>query len=125
MSKCYSCRHDPSYLDDLCVRRRERAYRPVRTEDEPIRSQDVEGVVDIGGQIVRAPDLPVGLGDESAELPGRIRQVAPGAQPFTFGGQRILLMLVNFQDAPTQPYTPASAHDLVFGSTSAFFIENS
>jgi len=54
-----------------------------------------------------------------------VQQVAPGAQPFTFGGQRILLMLVNFQDAPTQPYTPASAHDLVFGSTSAFFIENS
>jgi hypothetical protein len=54
-----------------------------------------------------------------------VQQVAPGAQPFTLGAQRTLLMLVNFQDAPTQPYTPASAHDVVFGSTSAYFLENS
>ena len=54
-----------------------------------------------------------------------VQQVAPGTQPFTFGAQRTLLMLVNFQDAPTQPYTPASAHEVVFGSTSAFFLENS
>ena len=54
-----------------------------------------------------------------------VQQVAPGAQPFTFGAQRTLLMLVNFQDAPAEPYTPASAYEVVFGSTNAFFLENS
>jgi hypothetical protein len=55
----------------------------------------------------------------------QVQQATPAPAPPTIGEQRTLVMLVNFQDAPTEPYTPAAAHDVVFGSTSAFFAENS
>jgi hypothetical protein len=46
--------------------------------------------------------------------------------PNTFGAQSTLVMLVNFQDAPSnRPYTVASAQSVVFGTGSAFFLENS
>ena len=47
------------------------------------------------------------------------------AVPNTFGEQRTLVMLVNFQDKPSEPYTLADAHSVVFGTTSDFFRENS
>jgi hypothetical protein len=47
------------------------------------------------------------------------------ALPNTFGDQRTLVILVNFSDAPAQPYTPADAQDLVFNTVSNFFLENS
>ena len=47
------------------------------------------------------------------------------ALPNTFGEQRTIVILVNFSDAPAQPYTPAYAQDLVFNSVSNFFLENS
>jgi hypothetical protein len=47
------------------------------------------------------------------------------ASPATFGQQRTLVMLVNFQDNPTQPYTVEAAHRVTFEETSAFFLENS
>jgi M6 family metalloprotease-like protein len=53
---------------------------------------------------------------------------SPSAAPLpnTFGAQSTLVMLVNFQDAPgNQPYTVASAQSVVFGTGSAFFLENS
>jgi hypothetical protein len=45
--------------------------------------------------------------------------------PNTFGAQNTLVILVNFQDIPTQPYTAASAQDVVFNQTSSFQMENS
>jgi hypothetical protein len=49
-----------------------------------------------------------------------------GPLPNTFGAQSTLVILVNFQDAPTnQPYTVAAAQSLVFGTVSSFFMENS
>ncbi len=51
---------------------------------------------------------------------------AAGPLPNTFGAQSTLVILVNFQDAPTnQPYTVADAQSLVFGTVSNFFLENS
>ena len=51
---------------------------------------------------------------------------APAPVANTFGEQRTLVILVNFQDAPTdQPYTPDFISDLIFGETSDFFFENS
>jgi Gametolysin peptidase M11 len=47
------------------------------------------------------------------------------ALPNTFGEQRTLVMLVNFRNAPTQPYTPAYVQDLVFNTVNNFFLENS
>src|SRR5712692_2517017 len=49
-----------------------------------------------------------------------------GPLPYTFGAQSTLVILVNFQDAPTnQPYTVADAQSLVFGSVNNFILENS
>src|SRR6266852_5103890 len=46
--------------------------------------------------------------------------------PNTFGAQSTLVILVNFQDAPTnQPYTVAYAQSVVFGTTISFILENS
>jgi hypothetical protein len=45
--------------------------------------------------------------------------------PNTFGPQKTLVLLVNFQDNPSQPYTTAFAEDVVFNTTSNFHYENS
>jgi hypothetical protein len=47
------------------------------------------------------------------------------ALPNTLGDQRTVIILVNFSDAPSEPYTPAYAQDLVFNTVSHFFLENS
>lgn len=52
-------------------------------------------------------------------------QAVAAALPNTFGAQNTLVMLVNFQDNPTQPYTPATAQSVVFTTTSNFDMENS
>jgi len=47
------------------------------------------------------------------------------ASPNTFAAQKTLVMLVNFQDKATQPYTVATARSTVFNTTSNFDLENS
>jgi hypothetical protein len=47
------------------------------------------------------------------------------ALPNTFDEQRTLVLLVNFQDNPSQPYSLDHARRVVFESTSDFFLENS
>ncbi|MBI3330163.1 MAG: peptidase M11 [Nitrospinae bacterium] len=51
-------------------------------------------------------------------------QVLAAALPNTFGGQKTLVMLVNFSDKTTQPYTIAYAQD-VLTTTSNYDLENS
>ncbi len=53
--------------------------------------------------------------------------VAPlaAALPYTLGEQRTLMILVNFQNAVVEPYTPASASNLLFTTVSNFYRENS
>lgn len=47
-------------------------------------------------------------------------------QPNTFGEQKTLVMLINFQDAPAnQPWTVEQARSMVFGNVSNYFLENS
>lgn len=43
----------------------------------------------------------------------------------TTGEQRVAVLLVNFQDNNTQPYTLAQAQDVVFAQTSGYYRENS
>jgi hypothetical protein len=51
---------------------------------------------------------------------------ATSSLPNTIGEQRTVVLLVNYQDNPTdQPYTLAAATELVFGTVSNFFLENS
>lgn len=45
--------------------------------------------------------------------------------PNAFGDQRVLVMLVNFQDNPVEPYTTEFARSVFFNETSDFFLENS
>jgi hypothetical protein len=47
------------------------------------------------------------------------------ASPNTFGEQRVIVILVNFQDNPSIPYSAASAYTTTFQSTSSFYAENS
>ena len=50
---------------------------------------------------------------------------SPAPVANSFGEQRTLVILVNFQDNPVEPYTPQFAHDVIIGETSDFFFENS
>ena len=52
-------------------------------------------------------------------------QTLATALPNTFGAQPTLVILVNFQDKATQPYTVATAQNVVFSQTSNFDLENS
>ena len=45
--------------------------------------------------------------------------------PRTFGAQNTLVILVNFQDNATQPFSAEYARDVTFGTTSNFKVENS
>ncbi len=54
-----------------------------------------------------------------------VRTLAAAPVPNTFGAEPTLVILVNFQDNPTQPYTLSDAQSVVFGTTSNFFWENS
>src|SRR5262245_17304353 len=42
----------------------------------------------------------------------------------TFGPQQALVILINFQDNTTQPYSVASAQDVTFNQTSNYYLEN-
>ncbi len=52
-------------------------------------------------------------------------QVLSSALPSTLGEQRTLVVLVNFRNNTSQPYTVDFANNVVFGTTSDFFLENS
>ncbi len=54
-----------------------------------------------------------------------VQTVIPAPLINTLGEQRTLLILVNFSDAPTQPYTPDAARSMMFDTTSRFYLENS
>ncbi|PWT89578.1 MAG: hypothetical protein C5B54_08690, partial [Acidobacteria bacterium] len=43
----------------------------------------------------------------------------------SFGVQNTAVLLVNFQDEATQPWTPAQTNDLVFNTINSFYFENS
>lgn len=45
--------------------------------------------------------------------------------PNTLGKQDVLVLLVNFQDNPVQPWTPQQAEEMVFGTVNDYYQENS
>jgi len=84
---------------------------------------------------VEAPQLPTGthvrvrgvrLGQALA-LNGTGGSVQPlsSVAPNTFGVQKTIVILVNFQDKATQPYTPSQAQSVAFTTTSNHYKENS
>ena len=54
-----------------------------------------------------------------------VQQLAPAPLPKTLGALRTIVILVNFSDDPTQPYTVGDAQAAMFNVTSSFFLENS
>ena len=52
-------------------------------------------------------------------------QVLGLPSPNTFGQQRVAVILVNFQNNMSQPYTAATAHNVTFGQTNQFYLDNS
>ncbi len=49
----------------------------------------------------------------------------PAVLPNTLGEQDVLVLMVNFQDNPVQPWTLEQAQELVFGTVNDFYQENS
>ena len=54
----------------------------------------------------------------------QVTSTATSIAPNTFGVQKVLMILVNFQDKPTQPYTVADAQN-VLATTSNYYLEAS
>ncbi len=65
-----------------------------------------------------------GLALSSGSNSGSFQALSSGLSN-TLGAQNTLLVLVNFQDAPSQPYSTSYAYDVVFNTTSNFDLENS
>lgn len=63
----------------------------------------------------------VASGTSSASL----QTVSNSALPNAFGAQDTLVVLVNFQNNTTQPYTPTYAYNETFVNNSNFYLENS
>jgi hypothetical protein len=65
--------------------------------------------------------------DSALAAEGESAVVIPvaSALPYTFGEQRTLMILVNFSDKMTQPYTTATAHNMIFATMNDFDRENS
>jgi hypothetical protein len=52
-------------------------------------------------------------------------QTMASISPNTFGEQKVLVLLVNFQDKATQPWTTTQVQDLVFNQVNNFYKESS
>ena len=52
-------------------------------------------------------------------------QTVTPASAYTFGVQQTLVVLINFLDNATQPYTAATAQSITFDQTRSFYLENS
>ena len=63
-------------------------------------------------------DLALASGATNSSASTGSLQVVSAALPNTSGSQNILVILVNFQDLATQPWTPQSAASLIFGTGS-------
>lgn len=69
----------------------------------------------------------VQLGDDLAADggPGGSVELVSTVLPKTFGDQRTLVILVNFEDKPTEPATVEAVRKLLFTDVSKFYLENS
>ncbi len=54
---------------------------------------------------------------------GSVQPMAMSVVPNTLGEQKVLVLLVNFLDKQTQPYTIQQARDLVFGTVNNYYRE--
>lgn len=100
-------------------------HPPKLQSGNKVRIEGVEVQVDHAMSVEMAVEsgvndiLVLELGSDSTDIGG------PAQLSNTFGEQPTLVLLINFQDIPTQPYTVAEADQLVFNTTSDFYLENS
>lgn len=85
---------------------------------------DREG--DIDADFAVAPDdnailnLAAGGGSTGGATGG-----SEAAVPYTFGEQKTLVIMINFQDDPKQPFTKTEISNMIFGTVNDFIVENS
>jgi alpha-galactosidase-like protein len=85
----------------------------------------------LSGSLVRVRGVRVedhlaveGAADGSTTTTQSVQTLASIA-PNTFGEQKVLVLLVNFQDKATQPWTTTQVRDIVFNSVDSFYRESS
>jgi hypothetical protein len=66
-----------------------------------------------------------GGADDSANTDMQAMQTLASVAPNTFGEQKVLVLLINFQDKLTQPWTATQVRDVIFTSVNNFYKESS
>jgi hypothetical protein len=90
-------------------------HPPKALSGDTVRVQGVKLGIDVATE---------GTGADGALAESSI-QLVTTALPNTFGEQKALWILVNFQDKVQEPYTLAAAHDMLFTTVNSFYRENS
>ncbi len=109
--------HPPGLLSGTKVRARGLVLAGVRAKD----AGEADGAIALDGSGTSLEILEVGGsgGTSSSETTAAVL-------PNTFGAQKTVVILVNFQDKPTeQPWTVDQARSVMFGTLSDYFRENS
>jgi hypothetical protein len=85
-------------------------------------SRDLQSGTQVQVQGVRAGDVMV---LRSSGMAMAASGASPLVLPNSFGAQKTLVILVNFRDLTTQPYSPSTAYSVTFTSASNFYLNNS
>lgn len=78
-----------------------------------------------GVRVGDAVALESGKKSVRATASGKYEPMAMTVPPNTFGEQKVLVLLVNFQDKQTQPWTVSQVQSTVFGTVNNFYRESS
>ena len=78
-----------------------------------------------GVRVGEAIAIQSGRDNLSASESSRFETMAMAVAPYTFGEQKVLVLLVNFQDRTTQPWTADQVRSVVFTSVNNFYKESS
>src|SRR5262249_46169764 len=85
-------------------------------------SKDLQSGTQLQVQGVRSGDV---MALRSGGMTMAASVAAPSVLPNSFGAQKTLVILVNFQDLATQPYSTSTAYNVTFTSASNFYLNNS
>jgi hypothetical protein len=78
-----------------------------------------------GVRVGEAIAIQSGRDNLSASEGSSFETMAMAVAPYTFGEQKVLVLLVNFLDKTTQPWTIDQVRSLVFGTVNSFYQESS
>lgn len=109
----------PSLLSGTRLRAHGLLFPGIRTRD----TGETDGTL-----VLDAGEAPLAMLADNDAASALLSASVPASAPLpnTFGEQKTLVLLVNFQDRPgDQPWTVIQANSVVFGTVSDFFRENS